>query len=376
MQRILIILPNLDLGGTETVVMNYFRNISGIVFDFVVHGKDGYYEEEARALGARIFRVPTRSEGFVKNIRAMRRLYKKHPEYDKVIVCTEHALAFIEMAVAWACGVKTRVAWSHFSDYQGASRVKRWAHYLARPFLRLFANLYFACTADAGRWLFGKKYVDKYLSHTWPDFTLTRCVDLHKKQFHIINNAIDLGKFSFSKEIRNKIRDKFNIGEQFAIGMVARLTAVKNHDFALDVINELSEGVFLVIGDGKLKSQLVEKVERLNLTERVIFTGAVDNPGDYYQALDLLLIPSLHEGLTLVAIEAQAAGLPVLLSDTITDEIKISNYAHFLSLEEGAEYWAKTAASLKKSERASPDLSSSGFHISHEVEKFREVLLR
>ncbi|MCL2197821.1 MAG: glycosyltransferase [Defluviitaleaceae bacterium] len=369
MKRILIILPNLDLGGTETVVMNYFRHINReeMVFDFVVHGTDGYYEAEARSLGARIFRVPTRGEGFFKNIFAMRKIYKSHPEYDTVIICTEHALAAIEMKVAWWCGVKTRAAWSHFSDYQGASRVKRWVHFFARPFLRMFTNLYLACTADAGRWLFG-------FAPKWPDSQLNRCVGLHKKSFHIINNAIDLDKFRYSPEVRENIRTIHDLGERFTIGMVARLTTVKNHAFALEVISKLENATLLIVGDGELKNQLTIKCRRLKISDRVIFTGAVNNPADYYQAFDLLLIPSFHEGLTLVAIEAQAAGLPVLLSDTIAKETKISDNAHFLSLKKGADFWAETAASLQKTERKSPDLKSSGFHIKHEAERFQNII--
>lgn len=350
MKRILIILPNLDLGGTETVVMNYLRHMKGIAFDFVVHGLEGFYEEEARALGSRIFRVPTRGESFFKNVNSMRSLYKAHPEYDTIIVCTEHAFAFIEMAVAWSCGIKTRAGWSHFSDYQGASRLKRWAHFLARPLMRLFTNKYLACTEAAGQWLFGKK-----------------CI--------IIQNAIELDKYHYNEETRTKIRDNLGlVPENFVIGMVARLTAVKNHDFALDIVSNLKNAMLVLVGDGELKDQLKAKSKQLNISDRVIFTGAVDNPSDYYQAFDLLLIPSFHEGLTLVAIEAQAAGLPVFLSDTITTDLKITNNAHFLSLEKGAEEWAKAAVSLKKTDRKSPEgLENSGFHIATEAERFQKL---
>ena len=357
MKRILIILPNLDLGGMEVVVMNYFRNIdrARMIFDFVVHGKSGFFEEEARELGARIFRVPTRSESFFGSIAAMKKLYREHPEYDTVIVCTEHAFAFIEMYTAWRAGVKTRAAWSHFSDYQGRSRLKRHANTIARPFLRMFTNIFLACTPDAGRWLFGKQ----------------NC--------HIINNAIDLDKFKFNKDTRDNIRKKHGLQDEFTIGMVARLVPVKNHHFALDVFGEpchrRENTAFLIIGDGELRAQLEAYATNLGIADRVIFTGAVSNVHEYYSALDLLLVPSFHEGFGITAVEAQASGLPVLISSTAPQEVKISELACFKDLKDGAEAWAKAITTFKSHKREPINLTASGFQIATEAAKFQDLIL-
>jgi glycosyltransferase involved in cell wall biosynthesis len=348
MKRVLFVLPNLDLGGTEIIVMNYFRNIGkNVVFDFVVHGESGYFEDEARALGAEIFRVPTRRQGFFKNIYAMKKIYAN---YDFIIVCTEHAFAFIELAVAWASGVKTRAVWSHFADYQGNSRIKRRAHFFARPFLRLFANLFFACTQDAARWLFGR------LSKNT------------RKNFFIINNAIDLQKFCFCPDAREKIRKQHLLGDKPTIGIVGRLTAVKNHAFALEIISQIPS-VLLIIGDGELRAELEDMSN-----ERVIFTGAVENIHEYYSALDFLIVPSFHEGFSLVAIEAQAAGLPVLLSDKIPHEAKITALARTKNLKDGAQAWAQEIISVKNHKRTAVDLTDSGFDIKTESKKFQEIL--
>jgi glycosyltransferase EpsF len=348
-KRILIVLPNLDLGGMETVVMNYFRNTDRkqLVFDFAVHGEKGFFEDEAIALGAKIHRAPTRSDSFFKNISAMRKIYR---EYDFAIVCTEHAFAFIELAAACLSGVKTRAAWSHFSDYQGRSRIKRQLHFFARPFLRLFTNLHFACTKDAGRWLFGNKFVK----------------NLHKKNFHIINNAVDLNKFRFDPAVREKLRGELGIGNKLAIGIIGRLVPVKNHVFALSVFEEIlktRDAVLLIIGDGELRAELEAKSNG-----HVIFTGAVGNINEYYQALDLLLVPSFHEGFPMIAIEAQAAGLSAVLSDTITRTVAVSDSASFLSLEAGAKAWANEILNLKH-ERKTVDLSDSGYCIKKEAER-------
>ncbi|MCL1846043.1 MAG: glycosyltransferase [Defluviitaleaceae bacterium] len=437
MKRILVILPNLDLGGMETVVMNYFRNLdrSKIVFDFVVHGEPGFFEEEARALGARIFRVPTRSQGFFENISAMRRIYAagsiasedayfstrvvadgrsrvSEEKYDIVIVCTEHAFAFIELFVAWTSGVKTRAAWSHFSDYQGASRLKRRAHFFARPLMCFYANLCLACTKDAGVWLFGKKFAK----------------NLQNPAFHIINNAIDLEIFSrqacggtrehnerserFPRhrgrvseatralegcgreasplagdgfEPREKIRAAHGLtNDEIAVGIAGRLTAVKNHAFALEIFKELlasgagKNAALFIIGDGELREEIETQSRNLGITNRVIFTGALGNIHEYYQALDVLILPSHHEGLPVVAIEAQASGLPVILSDKLTRDVQISDLAHYESLNAGATAWAEkilALASRERTERTTPDLSESGFDITREAAKLQKILL-
>jgi len=349
MKRVLVILPNLDLGGAETVIMNFFRCLDEIIFDFVVHGEKGFYEEEAISLGAEIFPAPTRSESFFGNISAMRKIYKK---YDTVIVCSEHAFAFIELATAWSCGVKTRAVWSHFSDYQGSSRLKRQANFFAQPFLRLFANLFLACTNDSARWLFGKNF----------------------KKFHIIRNAMDLDKFKFNPEARKKIREKHGISNKYVLGITGRLSRVKNHSFALDVFFALKNknAVLLIVGDGELREEIEAKATQIS-TE-IIFAGKVDSTSEYYQAMDLLLIPSFHEGLPLVTIEAQAASLPVIMSDAIPTEAKITDNAFFISLQDGADAWAKKITEIKTDTRTIIDLTNSGFDIKNETKKFQKIL--
>ncbi|MCL2048615.1 MAG: glycosyltransferase [Defluviitaleaceae bacterium] len=370
MKRVLVIIPNLDLGGMETVVMNYFRHIdrSRLVFDFVLHGEKGYFEDEASVLGARIFRAPTRKQGFFKNVLAMKKIYSRK-EYDTVIVCTEHALAFIELAVAWACGVRTRAAWSHFADYQGRSRVKRSVHFLARPFLYMFANLFFACTKDAGRWLFSEKFVK----------------NLHKKNFHIINNAIDMQRFKYDPETRERLRSEMGLGARFAVGIIGRLVPVKNHAFAMDVMQAMpkpDDVALVIIGDGELRAELEARAG-----ENVIFTGAVGNVHDYLQALDAVIVPSLHEGLSIAAIEAQAAGLPVLLSSNIPPEAAICETARFL--ENCVGVWVGGILGLmdggsgrerdselksdRKSDRREIDLADSGFDIRKEADRIMDI---
>jgi glycosyltransferase involved in cell wall biosynthesis len=352
--RILIILPNLDHGGTETAVMHYFR-ASGLAFDFVVHGEAGYFEPEAVSLGAKIFRVPTRSRGFFKNIAAMRKIYKQHPEYETVIVCTEHAFSFIELLTARLCGVKTRAAWSHFADYQGRSKIKRRLHFLARPPVRVFGNLFLACSKDAGVWLFGR--------------SVSR-----KKNFHIIKNAFDLDKFAYNAEKRGAIRAQLGLNGEFTVGVVGRLVPVKNHAFALEIFARIYEAATLVIiGVGEMKDEITAKATQLGIMDKIIFIGTVDNIHDYYQGLDAMLFPSLHEGFGIVALEAQAAGLPVLLSEGVPKEAAVCSLARHMNLSDGAQAWADAVLQMKDIKREKTDLTASGYHINDAAEEFRSV---
>ena len=358
MERFLFIVPNLDLGGTEMVVMLYFRHLQ-LPIDFVVHGNEGYFEGQARNAGAKIYRVPTRKAGLWRNIRKMRQLYKQHPEYQTVIICTEHSFAFIELAVAWFSGVRTRGAWSHFSDYQGASRLKRVLHFLTRPLMRVFGNFFLACSTEAGSWLFGKKV-------------------LHDKRFHVVKNAIDVSRFTFNPEARLKKREALGLNDHFVIGMVGRITAVKNHAFALSVFEKLqalspTPTTLLIIGDGEEKDNL-----KTYAPENVIFTGAVNDPHHYYPAFDVLLLPSLHEGFPVVAVEGQAAGLPVIMSDTLSREVGISSLAQYVALKE--EAWVDAILAVQadtKRERPREEITliNEGYDIHVAVKGFRKLIL-
>jgi glycosyltransferase involved in cell wall biosynthesis len=227
--------------------------------------------------------------------------------------------------------------------------------------MRVFGNLFFACTREAGVWLFGK-------------------VVMKKNNFYTIKNAIDLNKFVYNPDMRLSLREKLNITKNFTISMVGRLTQVKNHAFALEVFAQLCKkepaAVFYMIGDGELKNSIQNKAMLLGIIDKVVFTGAVENIYDYFQALDVLLLPSFHEGFPVAAVEAQAAGLPVFLSDTLASEIACTPLAQFLSLEDGAEAWAAEILKVKDFPRQTQDLSATGHDITHAAQVFKNILQR
>ena len=152
---------------------------------------------------------------------------------------------------------------------------------------------------------------------------------MFKKNYTVINNGIDIEKFKFNQGVRNKIRKELNIENKFVIGHVGRFSHEKNHEFIVDVFNEIykqdKNSVLLLIGDGPLKKETEEKVNKLNLSNNVIFTGTKSNVSDYYQAMDIFVLPSFQESFGLVAIEAECSGLPCFISEYVPNEVMICN---------------------------------------------------
>jgi glycosyltransferase involved in cell wall biosynthesis len=179
----------------------------------------------------------------------------------------------------------------------------------------------FACSQKAGTFLFGKK------------------------DFAIINNAIEVKKYIFNEETREKIRTKLNLNNKFVIGHVGRLSIEKNHLFLLDVFaqvhNKCIDSVLLLVGEGALKLKIKEKVKALGLEDNVVFLGVCSNVNEIYQAMDVFVLPSLFEGLPTVGIEAQTAGLMCFFSDEVTPEVKVTNFVQFISLKNNASYWSE-----------------------------------
>lgn len=159
-----------------------------------------------------------------------------------------------------------------------------------------------------------------------------------------MNNAVDTDKFRFNEEVRNNIRRKLDVEGKKVIGHVGRFNPQKNHEFLIDVFNEIykkdKDIVLLLVGDGYLKEKIEEKVNKLGLDKSVKFLGVREDISELMQAMDLFLFPSQFEGLAVVMVEAQAAGLKVITSTGVTKESDITNNVEFIELSKGAEYWA------------------------------------
>ncbi|WP_419958031.1 glycosyltransferase family 1 protein [Psychrobacillus psychrotolerans] len=323
--RVLHVLGRLDRGGAETMVMNLYRKIdrTQIQFDFIIHTKEKCdYNDEIMALGGRIYSVPQYTgKNHFYYIKEWNKFLKEHPEY-KIIHGHVRSTATIYLHVAKKMGLIT-ISHSHStsSGFGISAIVKRILQY---P-IRYFANYLFACSKSAGIWLFGKRACKK-------------------DNFIVLNNAIDAQKFVINKETRIKLREKYSIEENLVIGHVGRFTAAKNHDFLIEIFKEVyiknNNAVLLLVGDGELREEIEEKIIKLGLSHNVIFTGVTSDIPQILQAIDIFVFPSFYEGLGIAVIEAQAAGLPCIVSNTVPEEVYLTENINVVSLDDSTNTWA------------------------------------
>ena len=357
MIRVLHVLGSLSCGGIQTTLMNLYRNIdrSNIQFDFLISlGAKKYYEEEARSLGARIFRRPMRTKNPVGNMAGLVRVLKKHPEITIVHIHNATTLIAIDSLLAMLCNVPVRIAHSHSAPAISLPMQKTF-----RPLLRATATHWAGCSTDAGISMFGEKI---HKSNKWV----------------FLPNAQNLEPFRFDVKRRNDVREKLGLNGKLVLLSAGRLEPVKNHLFLLEVLacalKEYPELILLIAGEGSLEKALLNKAAGLGATNFVRLLGIRNDIPDLMQAADVFLFPSLHEGFGISAIEAQAAGLPCLLSDTIPAQAKVTNLVEFLPICQGPEIWAQRILAHKAFSRYDTleDVRNSGYDVMEAVKKLED----
>ena len=316
MIRVAQIIGKASEGGVESMIMNLYRNIdhSKVVFDFFVENTSVVIDEkEINSYGGKVVIVPQYKHLF-KFKKCLKENFEKG-NYD-IVHSNMNALSFISLKAAKKCGIKHRICHSH-----STSNKKEFLRHVLKSILKVFSKKYatdlFACSEKAGRWLYGNKVYDE-------------------GKVTIINNGIDLEKFKYNSNIRNKIRSELNLSEDtFVIGHIGRFMKQKNHDFLLDVYKQVKEKnnkvCLLLLGSGPLLEQIKTRVESESI-RNVIFIAPTSRPFDYYQAMDCFVLPSLYEGLPVVGVEAQANGLTCLFSSEVTKEVDLLNSTQFISL--------------------------------------------
>lgn len=291
--RVLHIVPNMQAGGLETLIMNIYRNIdrTKVQFDFLVHYTGNYfYDDEIRSLGGRIYKLSVRDDNnFIKYLKDLDAFFKKHPEY-KIVHGHMESLGQFYFKAAKKNGVPVRVAHSHNSATENTIKGKIKGLLLKR--YKVFATDYFACSQKAGEFMFANK------------------------KFTVLKNAIIVNNFIYNENERNRLRKELGIKGKIVIGHAGRFCEQKNHKFLIDVFKKIADlennAVLLLIGAGETFEKVKEQVCEYGLEERVIFLGVRKDIASLYQAMDCFVFPSLFEGLGIVAIEAQCSGLPVV----------------------------------------------------------------
>lgn len=353
-KRVLQVLTIMNQGGAETMVMNYYRAIdrSKVQFDFLVHRQErGVYDDEIEMLGGRIFRaLPIRPWTYISYFRWLDAFFKEHQEFVAIHSHIQENSGFV-FKYAQKHGLYNCIAHSHIADLGFDYK------YLFREFGKRYVQKYatrkLSCGEDAGRFLYGER------------------------KFANFNNAIDAERFKFSPAIRSEIRQELGLSEDtFILGSVARFGYQKNHAFMLEIMKELSKKHsdyrLLLVGGGEEEQAIRERVSQLNLEKHVLFLGLRKDIYRVLQAFDIFLMPSLFEGLPVSIIEAQAAGLKCVLSDTIDRKVDLTGNIIFIPLEMGAEAWAEKLLELRRYERK--DTTSYIIDAAYDVKSNLETL--
>lgn len=326
--RVAQIIGKLWAGGVEMVVYNYYRSIdkTKIQFDFY-YDADSTVEppQDLIGMGAKFYKLPPYQK-LPQYIRALKKYFEKN---NYTIVHSHlNTLSVFPLFVAWWCHVPVRIAHNH-SVPSGNEFGRDNLKYFLRLFAKLFPTDYFACSEKAGRWMFGNKIYES-------------------GRVMVMKNAVDFGRFRTIYKNDEKLRQHLGIENKFVVEHVGRFTYAKNHMFLLNVFGEISkkrnDAVLLLVGDGELHQSIVDKVDELGLCEKVVLVGKVSNPELYYPLANILMIPSVFEGLSLATIESQIAGVPAIVSDAIPEEAIISNGVKRLKLSD--ENWADEALKM------------------------------
>ena len=340
--RILQVVTIMNRGGLETMLMNYYRQIdrSKIQFDFMVHrAEPGRYDEEIIKLGGRIYYMPPiRPGNYRKYFRLLDQFFATHREYKVVHSHINENSSFV-LRAAKRAGVPGRIAHSHLSDL--GLDIKLPFRLYAKYKMQNIPSDYFACSRNAGKWLFGGGIADP-------------------NEITVLNNAVNVKKFTFTNTSRQVTRQKLGLTNELVIGHIGRFEKQKNHKFLIDIFYELQKkqpnSLLLLVGEGKLKRSIEKKVKSLGLTKKVRFLGVREDIPNLIHAMDLFLFPSLFEGLPVVLVEAQTAGVQCLVSNTITKESDITGSLGFMSLKESPEKWAQKILSMSYKHAENTDL--------------------
>lgn len=344
-----------EMNGITNVIFNYLvvlkQNTIQMDVLMINDAEQGYKDEVAKCGGKAI--VIKRSSKsimsyFMKLVRVIR-----NNKYDAVHIHGNSHTMVLELLAARLGGCKVRITHSHNTTCNSLA-----LHKLLTP---LFNSLYtqgLACGKEAGIWQYGKR------------------------PFKIITNGIDTNSFAFNSDVRMKIRQKLGLtDDQILIGNVGHFwSKVKNQSFIVKVFSELCETDkryrLCFIGDGSLRPDIELQVKTSNLKDKVTFTGNINNVSDYLNAIDLIVMPSLFEGLPLTLVEQQANGLQCIVSDTITKEADKTGNLRFISLNAPISEWVQTIENCnckqnreQRSKKAVDDIAKAGYSIQTEAKK-------
>lgn len=350
--RVAQVVGKLIAGGVESVVYNYYRHMDHQKVQF-----DIFYDADSTVpppqdlidMGARFYRIPP-YQNLLAYIKTLRTCFRQN-RYS-IVHAHLNTLNLFPLYAAWRAGVPVRISHSHSTA--GKGEWKNLLKYPLRPFAKIFPTHYCACSAYAGRWLFGNRFYDS-------------------GKVRLLRNAIDLRQFAYDRDTQNRVRAAFELSDKFVIGHAGRFCYQKNHEFLMRIFSEVyrqnSMARLLLAGDGELKQAVEEQAVALGLERAVLFLGVRRDVNELMQAMDVFVLPSRYEGLPVVGVEAQAAGLPCVLSNAMTRETCLLDTSIFMDLDQSPKQWAQAVLERQDMPRgdASGALRQAGFDIAREA---------
>lgn len=325
--RIIHVVSNMNVGGIETMLMNLYRNINRdkIQFDFIENTKDeSYYDKEITELGGIVFKhISLRLFSIFHYIFGLSKLIKN---LENPLIIHSHISinSLLVLLIAKYNGIPTRIAHSHESHKSIREHriFRRPLIFILKKFINVPVTHRFACSIEAGKWLFG-----------------------NKDDIYVLKNSIMAENYVYSNIIRNTKRTDLNCENKFIIGHIGNFTKAKNYPFIIEVFKEIQSKLhnseLILVGNSSNNPEVERMVKEFGLERNVKFLGIRSDVHEILQVMDVLLFPSLFEGLPVTLIEAQANGLKCIVSDTITKEVDITGLVEFIPLSKPASYWAE-----------------------------------
>lgn len=361
--KILHVIGIMNYGGAETMIMNLYRKIdrNRFQFDFLIHrDQEGDYDNEIKELGGNIYRLPEyKIFNYFSYKKACKDFFKNHSEYDIVHGHIESCAA-IYLTEAKKQGIYT-VAHCHSTGFQ--SFLPKILYNSLTYKTRFVADYFFACSKLAGQNRYGNKIVES-------------------DKFKVFNNGIDAKNYIYSEKRQNTLKKKWGVEDKFVIGHVGRMAKEKNQIFLLYILKEVlkkkNDSVLILVGDGVEKKQLKKIAYELEIGDKVIFTGNRSDVPDMMNLFDVFVFPSIYEGLGIALIEAQAAGLPCVIADTIVDEAILTRDIEVLSLNDSYQTWGNKIieASTHKRNINYELVCKAGFDIETTTNELQEFYLK
>lgn len=364
MKRVLIVGFTENLGGVERLISSYYKEINHnkLQFDFLINVEKVPFRDEIEKLGGRFFVIPRKTKDYVGYKKGLKEFFNNHAKEYIAFWFNSNSLANLDYLVyAYRYKIKKRIVHSH-NTMETRGIAYKMFHYINKGKAKRMATDYWACSLNAGKFFFDEDIVKS-------------------NKFRVINNAINLCDFCFNEGKRSDWRKKIGIDDNVTLyGNIGRLSYQKNHEFLIrtfkNLVSKHKNVRLIIVGTGELEENIKKQIKDLKLENYINLMGRqYDIPG-ILQAVDVFVMPSRYEGLPIAAIEAQAAGLPCILSDTVTKEVKFLDTCKYESIA-SEDKWTLAMEKAAKMSRSNDctAIKKAGFDIEEETAKLEEYLL-